>query len=118
MQSSTVGCDCPSEVPAKFKDLKWWSSAVVGKSRHSSHPTTDVEYTHFRECVAMDFLEFNVNGVKFHLQAFVDCKTSHAMGRVTSRRSTAPDNLLWYLNKTDAPRVVEASTPTPHTLAA
>ena len=60
MQENTVGCDCPSEVPHKFKDLKWWASAVAGKSRHSSHPTSDKTYEHFRECIGMDFLEFKV----------------------------------------------------------
>lgn len=77
MHESTIGCDCSSTVPTKYKDLKWWSSAVAGKSRHSSHPSDTTEYTHFRECVGMDFLEFKIEENKFHVQAFVDYKTGY-----------------------------------------
>jgi hypothetical protein len=104
MQENTVGCDCPKEVPKRYRDLKWWSSAVAGKSRHSSHPLNpEARGTYFRELLAMDFLEFKVNGVKFHLLAFVDSYCTFALGTVTQTRAseTCARALLDYLNKTE-----------------
>ena len=102
MPNATVGCTCPADIPPGRGDLKWNASAVAGKSKHSSHPQTgQVKATRFREYVAMDFLEFKINGVKFHAQAFIDYATSHAEVQVSRHRSSAVRNLLWYLNKTD-----------------
>ena len=51
----------------------------------------------------MDFLEFDVNGEKFHVHAFIDYKTTAAFGKVVKTRSAAQSaaNLLWFLNKTE-----------------
>ena len=104
LQANTVGGDCPADVPKKYKDLRWWSSAVAGKSRHSSHPNKSSEtFSRFRECVAMDFLEFTVDGVKFHVHVFIDYYSTAAFGQVVKSRSAKQSgaNLLWFLNKTE-----------------
>ena len=51
----------------------------------------------------MDFLEFDINGVKFHAHAFVDYFSTSAQVRVVRRRTAevAASNLLWFLNITD-----------------
>ena len=51
----------------------------------------------------MDFLEFTINGVKFHVHAFIDSKTTSAYAKVVKTRSAVQcgANLLWFLNKTE-----------------
>ena len=76
----------------------------MSKSRHSSHPhKLAKEVSRFRECVAMDFLEFTIGDKKFHAHAFVDYHTTVAYVTVTPSRSSkdAASNLLWFLNKTE-----------------
>ena len=104
LQSNTVGCECPDKIPKKYKDLRWWSSAVAGKSRHSSHPAESTEsFSRFRECVAMDFLEFTIDEVKFHVHVFVDYYSTAGFGKTVRSRSgpQTASNLLWFLNLTE-----------------
>ena len=89
LSANSVGCNAPAHVPSKYKDLKWWPSALAGKMRASSHPPReDNGATRFRQVVAMDFLEFSVNGRKFHAHAFLDYHSTHAIAIVTRSRST------------------------------
>lgn len=104
LHEATNGCDCTARVPHKYKDLRWWASAVASKSKHSPHPPKERETTRFRENVAMDFLEFEINGKKFHAHAFVDYHTTVAYVKVTQNRTAvkSASNLLWFLNQTEA----------------
>ena len=45
MQHNSVGCDAPENVPASRRDLRWYSSAVAGKMRASSHSPLAPEAT-------------------------------------------------------------------------
>ena len=99
---NALGCDCPPSIPKKYKDLRWWPSAIAGKSRSSSHPSKPFkEATRFRELVGMDFLEFEVNGKKFHGQGFICCFSTHGAMYCTPKRSDAAAGLLKYLNATE-----------------
>ena len=49
----------------------------------------------------MDFLEFSVNGRKWHAQAVVDYHSTYAAAYVVRSRASAPANVLQYLNQTD-----------------
>ena len=102
LQENSVGCDAPSTVPRKYRDLKWYPSAIAGKLRASSHPPREhLEITRFRQVVAMDFLEFTVHTQKMHVHAFVDYHTTHAYGVVVKSRATAHQNVMSYLNATE-----------------
>uniref|UniRef100_A0A7S2E0K0 Integrase catalytic domain-containing protein n=1 Tax=Haptolina brevifila TaxID=156173 RepID=A0A7S2E0K0_9EUKA len=109
LQENSVGCDAPNKVPSQYKDLKWWPSAIAGKMRAPSHPAREhPEITAFRQVVAMDFLEFTINGKKMHVHAFIDYHSTHAFAVVVKSRSTAHQNVMQYLNSTE--EYVQGST--------
>ena len=86
LQDATVGGFCPKDVPVGMHNLKWYSSAVAGKMNASPHPQRDAsEVTRYREKVGMDFLEFTINGKKFHGLGFVDYKTTSGDMHVQNR---------------------------------
>jgi hypothetical protein len=101
MASNSVGCDCPSSVPTSRKNLRWYASGVAGKMKASSHPILEKETTRFREVVGMDYLEFKVNGTRFHGQGFIDFHTTSAEMYVHRHRSQSHEGLLRYLNSTE-----------------
>ncbi|NCG15684.1 MAG: DDE-type integrase/transposase/recombinase, partial [Synechococcales cyanobacterium H12SWP_bin.12] len=109
LSSNSVGCDCPSEVPADCKNLTWYASGMAGKMRAFSHKNNTKRATRFREVVQFDYLEFTIKGVKFHSLNFVDTKTTHAKCYVTKSRADADMLVLSYVNDTD-PFVVGTTT--------
>ena len=76
---------------------------MAGKIRASSHSPIEPEAKRFRQIVGMDYLEFTVNGKKFHGHGFIDYYSTSAemyIHRTRDARHSA-QGLLQYLNSTE-----------------
>ena len=105
---NTVGTQCPTIIPQSCKNLAWYASGLAGKLKANSHPSKPTRATKFRDVVSFDFLEWKMNGKKYHTLNFLDHKTTHGRCMTTTSRSNACDLVKRYFSETE--RFVEGNT--------